>query len=70
MISKFSLLFGKPKKALCGVFCGKNISEFNNSWKQRGEKTILNLKSLHLKSLKSLNLKFSFKYKTLFKILY
>ena len=20
------------KKALCGVFCGKSISEFNNSW--------------------------------------
>ena len=31
MISKFSLLFGKPKKALCGVFCGRSISEFNNS---------------------------------------
>ena len=31
MISKFSLLSGKPKKALCGVFCGKNFSEFNNS---------------------------------------
>ena len=31
MISKFSLLSGKPKKALCGVFCGRGISEFNNS---------------------------------------
>ena len=31
MISKFSLLSGKPKKALCGVICGKIISEFNNS---------------------------------------
>ena len=32
MISKISLLSGKPKKALCGVFCGRSISEFNNSW--------------------------------------
>ena len=31
MISKFSLLSGKPKKSLCGVFCGRSISEFNNS---------------------------------------
>ena len=31
MISKFSLLSGKPKKALCGTFCGRMISEFNNS---------------------------------------
>ena len=30
MISKFSLLSGKPKKALCGVFCGRSVSEFNN----------------------------------------
>ena len=30
MISNFSLLSGKPKKALCGVFCGRSISEFNN----------------------------------------
>ena len=30
MISKFSLLSGKPKKAFCGVFCGRSISEFNN----------------------------------------
>ena len=30
MISKFSLS-GKPKKALCGIFCGKSISEFINS---------------------------------------
>ena len=33
MISKFSLLSGKPKKALCGIFCGRSISEFNSSWK-------------------------------------
>ena len=32
MISKFSLLSGKPKKALCGLFCGGILSEFNNSW--------------------------------------
>ena len=32
MISKFSLLSGKPKKARCGAFCGRSISEFNNSW--------------------------------------
>ena len=32
MISKFSLLSGKPKKELCGVFCGRSISEFNNPW--------------------------------------
>ena len=32
MISKFSLLSGKPKKALCGEFCGRSISELNNSW--------------------------------------
>ena len=32
MISKISLLSGKPKKALCGVFCRRSISEFNNSW--------------------------------------
>ena len=32
MISKFSLVFGKPKKALCSVFSGRNISEFNNSF--------------------------------------
>ena len=32
MISKFSLLSGKPKKALCGAFCVRSISEFNNSW--------------------------------------
>ena len=31
MISKFSLLSGKSKEALCGVFCGGSISEFNNS---------------------------------------
>ena len=31
MISKFSLP-GNPKKALCGVFCERSISEFNNSW--------------------------------------
>ena len=31
MVSKFSLLTGKPKKALCGVFCGRSIFEFNNS---------------------------------------
>ena len=31
MISKFYLLFGKPKKALCGVFCERRISEFNTS---------------------------------------
>ena len=31
MISKFSLS-GNPKKALCGVFCERSISEFNNSW--------------------------------------
>ena len=30
MISKFSLLSGKPKKALCGVFCERSISKFNN----------------------------------------
>ena len=32
VISQFSLLFGKPKKALCGVFCGRSIFEFNYSW--------------------------------------
>ena len=31
MISKFSLLFGKPKKPLCGVFFGRSISEFKTS---------------------------------------
>ena len=31
MISKFSLLSEKPKKALYGVFCGRSISEFDNS---------------------------------------
>ena len=31
MISKFSLLSGKPKKALCSVFYGRSISEFSNS---------------------------------------
>ena len=31
MISKFYLLSGKPKKALCGVFCERRISEFNTS---------------------------------------
>ena len=31
MISRFSLFSGKEKKVLCGVFCGRNISEFNNS---------------------------------------
>ena len=31
MISKFSLLSGKPKKVLCGVICGRSISEFINS---------------------------------------
>ena len=31
MVSKFSLSPGKPKKALCRVFCGRSISEFNNS---------------------------------------
>ena len=25
MISTFSLLSGKPKKAICGVFCGRSI---------------------------------------------
>ena len=30
MISKFSLLSGKTKKALSGVFCGRSISGFNN----------------------------------------
>ena len=32
MISKFSLLSGKPKKELCGASCGRSIFEFNNSW--------------------------------------
>ena len=32
MISKFSSLSGKPKKALCGVFCGRSVFEFNDSW--------------------------------------
>ena len=32
MISKIFLLSGKPKKAHCGVFCGRSIYEFNNSW--------------------------------------
>ena len=32
MISKFSSLFGKLKKELCGVFCGRSISESDNSW--------------------------------------
>ena len=32
MILKFSLLSGRPKKALCGTFCGRSIFEFNNSW--------------------------------------
>ena len=32
MISKLSLLSGKPKKALCGVFCGRSIAEFNSFW--------------------------------------
>ena len=32
MISKFSLLSGKPKKALCSVSCGRSISEFDNSF--------------------------------------
>ena len=32
MIPKFSLLYGKPKKAIYGVFCGRSIPEFNNSW--------------------------------------
>ena len=32
MISKFYLLFEKPKKAPCGVFCGRSISEFNKSY--------------------------------------
>ena len=31
MISKFPFLSGKSKKALCAVFCGRSISEFNNS---------------------------------------
>ena len=31
MILNFSLLFRQPKKALCGVFCGRSIPEFNNS---------------------------------------
>ena len=31
LISKFSLLSGKPKEALCGVICGRSISEFNKS---------------------------------------
>ena len=30
MIPKLSLLSGKPKKALCVIFCRKRISEFNN----------------------------------------
>ena len=30
IISKFSLLSRKPRKALCGVFCGRSISESNN----------------------------------------
>ena len=31
MVSDFKifLLSGKPKKALCGIFCGKSISEFS-----------------------------------------
>ena len=33
MISKFSLLSGKPEKALCSVFCGRSIFEFINSRK-------------------------------------
>ena len=32
MISKFSLLSGKLKQALFGVFCGRSIYEFNNSF--------------------------------------
>ena len=32
MLSKVSLLSGKPKKALYGVFCGRSISEFKNLW--------------------------------------
>ena len=32
MIAKFSLLSGKPRKAPCGIFSGRSISEFNNSW--------------------------------------
>ena len=38
MISKMSLLLGKPKKALCGIFCGRGIFEFHNLWnlEQRG----------------------------------
>ena len=32
MISKLSLLFGKPRKALCDIFCGRSISEVNNSF--------------------------------------
>ena len=31
MISKFYLLSEKPKKGLCGAFCGRSISEFINS---------------------------------------
>ena len=30
MIAKFYLLSGKLKKALCGIFCGRSIFEFNN----------------------------------------
>ena len=31
MTSKFSLLCGKPNKALCGEFYRRSISEFNNT---------------------------------------
>ena len=30
MISKCSSLSGKQKKTLCGAFCGRSLSEFNN----------------------------------------
>ena len=34
MVNNFEIFFiiWKPKKALSDVFCGRNISEFNNSW--------------------------------------
>ena len=32
MISKLSFLPEKIKKTLWGVFCGRSIIEFNNSW--------------------------------------
>ena len=81
MISKFSLS-GKRRKGFCGVFCGRSISEFNNSCDSDQRDFIASVKTFYrgfiselLKEQRGeetiLNLKcFLFKCKTLFKILY